>query len=372
MAKSYLTKERKQAVLSRVRSWKEGNDILPNGYMVADWGRKRKERQPDPPPRQLVASWSPEEGRREAAYLAGDDVSFEDIISYAKYTPEFSQEFEDGKRRFQDIQSPGDFIWWVFNKSTSFKKDRDSFQCPAECHISEMSYADNWSLLKVKFHDSTEIVYSRVPFQVFEIMRGHAERNTYGIGADGKQHTQVGIDFWNYVRIRGTRHGVQYPAYYLSGAPSANKGLGGKVEAETGRARVGTQRTGEDGLPVDNAEKAKARKAAPQKALAFLDKELTAKDIEDIRKFTNMTQNVEGTVAHALISGDVKKAKELGEKLMETVRTSPVLSKSMKDSLYSVTRDPKFSEPYMPLLTIEKEMYSDGLWPHRERRGFTI
>ena len=355
-----------------MRSLEGGNDIFPNGYMVASRGRRGMARQSSSSPRPLVASWSPEEGRREAAYLAGDDVSFEDIISYAKYTPEFSQEFEDGKRRFQDIQSPGDFIWWVFNKSGSFQEDRDSFLCPDECHISEVSYADRWSLLKVKFHDSTEVVYSRVPFQVFEIMRGHAKRNTYGIGVDGKQHTQVGIDFWNYVRIRGTRHGVQYPAYYLSGAPSANKGVGGKVEAEAGRARVGTQRTGKDGLPVDKAERAEALKAAPQKALAFLDEELTAKDIEDIRKFAGSMQNVNGTVANALKNGDIERAKELGEELMKTVRTSPVLSKSMKDSLYSFTRDPKMSEPYMPLLRIEREMYNDGLWPHSEKRGFTI
>ena len=363
MAKRALTRKEEQEVFSRVRSWEGGNDLFPNGYAVAARGRKRKERQPAPPPRRLVASRSSEDGGRVAAYIAGDDVSFEDIISYAKYTPEFSQEFKDGNRRFQDIQSPGDFIWWVFNKSTSFKKDRDSFQCPAECHISEMSYADNWSLLKVKFYDSTEIVYSRVPSQVFEIMRTHAKDGSKGWGVDRKLHTQVGIDFWNYVRIRGTRHGVQYPAYYLSGAPSANKGVGGKVEAEAGRARVGTQRTGEDGLPVDSAEKAKARKAAPQKALAFLDKELTAKDIDDIRKFTLSTQNVEGTVAHALINGDVKKAKELGEELMKIVKTSPTLSKSVRDHLLGTVKDPKFSEPYMPLLGMERAMYIRKLWP---------
>lgn len=346
-----------------MRSYKEGNDILPNGYMIAPGGRKRKAGSPAPSPRRLVASRSSEDGGRVAAYIAGDDVSFEDIISYAKYTPEFSQEFEDGKRRFQDIQSPGDFIWWVFNKSTSFKKDRDSFQCPRGCHINEMSYADNWSLLKVIFHDGTEIVYSRVPSQVFEIMREHAKDGSKGWGVDRKLHTQVGIDFWNYVRIRGTRHGVQYPAYYLSGAPSANKGVGGKVEAEAGRARVGTQRTGEDGLPVDSAEKAKARKAAPQKALAFLDKELTAKDIEDIRKFADETQNVEGTIAHALINGDAKKAKALGEELMEKVKTSPTLSKSIRDRMLDAVKDPKFSEPYMPLLRIEEAMCDYRLWP---------
>ena len=363
MARS-LTKEQEQAILSRVVSYSSGNDIFPNGYAVAHKGRKGKARRLGPTPRRLVATRSSEEGGRTGAFIAGDDVSFGDIIAYAKYTPEFSQEFSNSKqRKFTEIQSPGDFIWWVFNKSDSFQKGRDSFVCPKGCHIQEMAYAERWSLMKVKFQDSTEIVYSRVPFNVFEILRGHAERNSTGTGVDGKEHSKVGIEFWNYVRIRGTRHGVQYPAYYLSGAPSANKGVGGRVEAEAGLANVGTQRTGKDGMPIDNAEKREALKAVPQKAFAFLDKELTAKDIEGIRKAADGLDNLDGTITKALVHGDVKKAKAISSNFNIKLLKSDRTSNSIKNELKKIERNPKLTEPYEPLIEMERYAVSQKLWP---------
>ena len=363
MAKKSLKREQEQEILSRVRSYKEGNDIFPNGYMIAPRGRKRKAGSPAPSPRRLVASRSSEEGRRTGAYIAGDDVSFEDIISYAKYTPEFSEEFSNSKKGFEDIQSPGDFIWWVFNKSKSYKEERDSFQCPEACHIMSMAYADRWNLLKVKFtNEDTEIVYTRVPANVFEILRGHAERGNRGIGVDGQYHTKVGMAFWDYVRIRGTRHGVQYPAYYLSGAPSANKGIGGKAAA----ADFGpVLRVGKDGKAIDTAEIKAARAAAPEKALAFLRGEISASDIEDIRKWKNIrfTQNEEGTVAYALTHGDIDKARELGEKLMKFIRESPRLPNFYRNELLELTRKPSLSEPYRPLLEMERRLMGNAMWP---------
>ena len=363
MAKRSLTREQEQEILSRVRSWEEGTDVFPNGYAYATRGRKRKAGSPAPSPRRLVASRSSEEGRRTAAYIAGDDVSFEDIISYAKYTPEFSQEFSNSKKKFEDIQSPGDFIWWVFNKSGSYKEERDSFQCPEACHIMNMAYCERWNLLKVTFtNENTEIVYTRVPANVFEILHSHAERGERGIGVDGQYHTKVGMAFWDYVRIRGTRHGVQYPAYYLSGAPSANKGVGGKAAA----AAFGpVLRIGKDGKAIDTAEIKAAREAAPDKALAFLRGEISASDIEDIRKCRSAkyTQDEEGTVAYALTHGDIDKARELGEKLMKFIRESPVLSSSRRNELLEFTRNPSLSEPYMPLLEMENRLNADALWP---------
>ena len=226
-----------------------------------------------------------------------------------------------------------------------------------------MAYCERWNLLKVKFtNEDTEIVYTRVPANVFEILHSHAERGERGIGVDGQYHTKVGMAFWDYVRIRGTRHGVQYPAYYLSGAPSANKGIGGKAAA----AAFGpVLRIGKDGKVIDTPERKAAREAAPEKALAFLRGEISASDIEDIRKLkdTRSTQDEEGTVAHALVHGDIDKARELGEKLMKFIRESPMLSSSSRNSLLELTRKPSLSEPYMPLLRMERELYAEALWP---------
>lgn len=365
MAKRSLTREQEQAVLSRVRAWNEGNDLFPNGYAYATRGKKGKARNPTSSPRRLVLTRSSEEGRRTGAFIAGDDVSFEDIITCATYTTEFSQEFSNSeKKKFEDIQSPGDFIWWVFNKSGSYKEERDSFQCRQPCHIQGMAYADRWNLLKVKFtNDDTEIVYTRVPSNVFEILRGHAERMSRGIGVDGKEHSKVGMAFWDYVRIRGTRHGVQYPAYYLSGAPSANKGIGGKAAAAEGAAVVGTQRTGKDGLSIDAGDKKNAREAAPYRPFAFFGEELTPKMKQEIKKAAGPNANREGTIAFELVhNNNMNKAKELAdlfkEKFVDSERTSPTI----KNALKQIANDPR-SESYEALLEMEEYMISQGQWP---------
>ena len=366
MAKRSLTREQERAVLDRVYAAKEGNDMFPNGVYYASKGRKGKARSPASSPRRLVASRSSEEegGRRTGAYVAGDDVSFEDIISYAKYTPEFSETFSNSsKKKFEDIQSPGDFIWWVFNKSGSYKEERDSFQCPEPCHIQSMAYADRWNLLKVRFtNDDTEIVYTRVPANVFEILRGHAERKSRGIGVDGKEHSKVGMAFWDYVRIRGTRQGVQYPAYYLSGAPSANKGLGGKAAAAEGTAVAGTQRTGKDGLSIDAGDKKNAREAAAYRPFAFFGEELTPKMKREIKLAAGPIANREGTIAFKLVHDEMGEAEELAKLFKKKFIDSERTSKSLKDKLNQIANDPR-SESYEALLEMEEYMISQGQWP---------
>lgn len=299
--------------------------------------------------------------------MAGDSITFDDITFGNKYSANKSSELGKGRQSLKKIIENGewgDYIDWIFKYSTSVKKDGASFDCkPETCHIAHIAYSEQYQLLRVTFREGNVVfVYSGVPASVYASLY-HANGDT-GIGVDGNERSLVGIQFWNYVRVRGTRTGVRYDSTYM-GTDEHRSRVGTRSEAAAAKARKYGQLTGPDGNAA-SAEESKAAK--PHKALQFLEGnwEPTSEDIKGIESIASKAKERIGTIAyrltHGSAEGKAKDAMALGEELLDVIN-SGLLSTSEKNILNRKALSSDFDEPYEPLIRVEEALVDKNLWP---------
>jgi hypothetical protein len=90
-------------------------------------------------------------------------------------------------------------------------------------HIKFIDYNARMQVMRVFFvTDGAVVVFLRVPKEIFGELQSLGDKTM--IGADGKQRHLLGIKFWDYVRIRGTKHGTRYDfRYQNTGTKQATK-----------------------------------------------------------------------------------------------------------------------------------------------------
>jgi hypothetical protein len=108
--------------------------------------------------------------------------------------------------------------------------------CAGAGHITSIEYDPNRQLLDVVFGGvngagkqsrADEVVFFRVPKEVYYELKYLAESGRTQIGADHKtQRSVLGIRFWDIVRVRGTQHVARYRFEYIAhGAEPAKSDL---------------------------------------------------------------------------------------------------------------------------------------------------
>jgi hypothetical protein len=111
-------------------------------------------------------------------------------------------------------------------------------------HINWLEYNPMRQIMMVEFAtDQAVVVYFQVPGNVYQILAHHAESG--GTRQDGKH--MLGIEFWNYIRIRGQITGSRYRYVYT----------------QDGMSLTGATST-DGGSPISVAEKEEARKEKEQ------------------------------------------------------------------------------------------------------------
>lgn len=83
-------------------------------------------------------------------------------------------------------------------------------------HIKEVSYNSSFECMMVNFENKDAVVcYLGVPQGTIDMLRQCVGQTVAG---RGKHNHLLGIKFWDYVRIRGTKHGSRYPFWYVTDA----------------------------------------------------------------------------------------------------------------------------------------------------------
>ena len=292
------------------------------------------------------------------AYYAGDEQTLDSLVKQVKTIAEKSEEYKNDPL-FRNIRTPGDLVHFVFDKSKGFHPEDDAFSCPSDCHIARIEYSDTWMLLRVTFsNDATMVVYSDVPRTIFDMLKSCGDKRGWGV--DRKEHSLVGIKFWDYVRVRGSRHLNRYRMTHLGVSPDASpssRGYGGASDAARGAANRSVARA--DG---NSAEQGKARAAKQYRPFSFFGEELTPKMKREIKKAAGPNANKEGTIAFELVHGNMDKAKALAEDFKKAFIDSGRTSPSIKNKLKEIAESPR-NESHEALLYMENLMISLGQWP---------
>lgn len=157
---------------------------------------------------------------------------YSDFLSFIRTDSELSEEYKKSGR-LKDTATPADYIDYVFNKTKRGKLVQEG--CG---HISLLEYDPYYQLLRVTFtNNGTVVVFFRVPNTVANTLIALAQSKATGIGRDGSRRHQLGIYFWDLIRIRGTKYGARYAFEYSEGGPTGEPGgrkQGGYYEVDTG------------------------------------------------------------------------------------------------------------------------------------------
>lgn len=107
-------------------------------------------------------------------------------------------------------------------------------------HIARMEYSPGRTMMKVTFTNGGDVcIYFRVPTSVFGTLYWlFLEESTQISAVDGTERHAVGIQFWDLVRIRGTKHSGHYSFVYGSGE---GQGEGEALQEERHETNVNEQ-----------------------------------------------------------------------------------------------------------------------------------
>lgn len=133
-----------------------------------------------------------------------------------------SQEYIDGGKKLSAVQTPTDYIDYAFNTPQQ-KKNITTAECD-DGHIRKLAYNPLYKLLMVTFWNNTKCVFFNLPANLAATLIYCMENNVMAINpkSGGDRH-QVGVEFWNLVRVRGTLHDTRYPFQYTEYHNSGNK-----------------------------------------------------------------------------------------------------------------------------------------------------
>lgn len=86
-------------------------------------------------------------------------------------------------------------------------------------HIAKLEYAEREQILRVTFRNDAVCLFFRVPTQVagllYHLAKNHTTAGVYTYGSKkGRIKHALGVNFWNYIRIRGRQTGAKYPFEY--------------------------------------------------------------------------------------------------------------------------------------------------------------
>ena len=342
-------------------SSKKAADVAPQGYKSRDArGRFKK------PESQILVDSA--DGN---TYAVGGQQSLDDLLMFAAHTPEFTGKYK-GSGRLRDTGSAADFIDFAFNKSRS--KKNVGVDCPEGCHIQRIEYAGQYQLMKVTFAtNGTVIVYTRVPSYVFEKLRMEAETGGKTTDTvDGKERHTVGVEFWNFVRIRGTVHGSRYPAFYESNMNPGTRTSGGAygyfAEAKSAKARKTDDLSdGKGGVLSDADMKELEGNLYKPLEFAYKKRRLTERELADFRRLAGNLANMEGTVSFELSHGSeetrLQRAQERAEKMVHDFLELPRISKSLKEQLKLLGARRSTDDDGEGLIRQEKFLVGLNMWP---------
>jgi hypothetical protein len=124
-----------------------------------------------------------------------------------------SQEYIDSGKKLNAVQTPTDYIDYAFNTDKQ-KKNITTAECDSG-HIRKLAYNPLYKLLMVTFWNNTKCVFFNLPANLAATLLYCMENNVMAINpkSGGERH-QVGVEFWNLVRVRGTLHDTRYPFQY--------------------------------------------------------------------------------------------------------------------------------------------------------------
>lgn len=168
-------------------------------------------------------------GRMSAAYptrklrsnLTGDvyllpEQDYNELINrFQAEATDISQEYADhGKKKLANVQTPADYIDFAFYNPKQ-KAVLDVAECP-EGHIKKLTYNPKHRVLMVEFSNNGSIcVFFNLPAELAARLMYLARNNVPALhpSTGGHRH-EVGVQFWNLVRVRGTVHDTRYPFTY--------------------------------------------------------------------------------------------------------------------------------------------------------------
>ena len=284
---------------------------------------------------------------------------------------------------WENIQTASDFVTFAFSEDGDPDAVRD-VECPKGSHITGMSYSVQFQVLLVEFENGTEVAYFQVPANVWAQLELAAKDS----GTDEKGHHRLGKLFWDFVRIRGDRHGVRYPARYVVNENSGRSyGYGFSASA---RQRMSTDpnsfldASGSVRNDLTKEEKKALNKLIGKhgsldealreysglansafKPLEFVyrRKELTPREQEAFRRNAALLAGIEGTVSYEIARGNLGNARKVAQKLKDSVEGSRLLSPSMKRRFLLLGRRESGDSEGDALIRQEKYLVQKGLWP---------
>jgi len=81
-------------------------------------------------------------------------------------------------------------------------------------HIYDIVYSPTFQMMWVAFEGGAQVVFFRVPKEVFSTLKHLAESKETRLDDKNVERHVLGIEFWNIVRIRGQRTGSKYRYVY--------------------------------------------------------------------------------------------------------------------------------------------------------------
>ena len=159
--------------------------------------------------------------RKVRSTLTGDvyllpERDYKELIeTFRAEATDISNEYADhGNKRLANVQTPADYIDYAFHTPKQ-KESLDVAECQ-EGHIKKLTYNAKHKLLMVEFSNNGSIcVFFNLPAELAARLMYLARNNVPALhpSTKGDRH-EVGVQFWNLVRVRGTQHDTRYPFTY--------------------------------------------------------------------------------------------------------------------------------------------------------------
>lgn len=188
------------------------------------------------------------ESRRKKRRLTGLDGKTYDVWYYDDWNADDGSRVSvdkvyDSRIGFHATNPEGDRCQKLLAKAEyAFKKELAP-ACHAEInegHIRSIQYDEQFLIMRVTFVDGTICIFDRIPSAVAgTLLSAMRNKATKGYYPDGTPKHLVGILFWDYVRIRGQRHGAKYPFEYESHSKYKLTGSNGRYKVKLTREMFG-------------------------------------------------------------------------------------------------------------------------------------
>ena len=180
------------------------------GYGFVDTNSVNKWRKlpKHPPTRWLV---SPLTGRRYKA-VSTDIEDFINTASAYGYNDIQFMTFTAEHDLKNNEEGMAAYVEYSFAENT-----RHVYKTEGCGHILYLEYNSDTQIARITFWDNSVVIYFRVPRQVFGELYTLAVSKTKATHTfNGSERHELGVRFWDLIRIRGSKHGSRYRFVYTS------------------------------------------------------------------------------------------------------------------------------------------------------------